>query len=132
MTDLAITAIRPFVPGGKDYARSKAFYEALGFTVDFDAGEVAGLSCPAGGFLLQNYHHEGWAGNFMMQLAVEDLDAWWAHLESLDLPGRFGVPAPRAPALQPWGLRVAYLVGPSGELWHIVEDRKAGDTKGEG
>ena len=80
MADLTITAIRPFLPGGKDYARSRAFYQALGFKVDFDVGEVAGLSCPAGGFLLQNYHHDGWAGNFMMQLLVADLDAWWAHI----------------------------------------------------
>jgi hypothetical protein len=121
MPGLAISTVRPFLPGGKDYALSKRFYAALGFTVEFDAGEVAGMASPGGGFLLQNYYHEGWAGNFMMQMVVEDLDAWWAHIEALDLPGRFGVPAPRPPAVQPWGLRVAYLVGPCGELWHIVQ-----------
>jgi hypothetical protein len=121
MANLATVAIRPFVPGGKDYVLSKSFYEALGFTIDFDAGEAAGLSCASGGFLLQNYWQEGWAGNFMMQLVVEDLDAWWAHIEALDLPGRFGVQPPRPPALQPWGLIVAYVFGPSGELWHIVQ-----------
>ena len=119
--NLAIRAVRPFVPGGKDFDLSKRFYQALGFTIDFDAGEVAGLSCEGGSFLLQNYYHEGWAGNFMMQLVVADLDAWWAQIEALDLPGRFGVPAPRPPAVQPWGPRVAYLVGPCGELWHIVQ-----------
>jgi len=121
MANLATSAIRPFVPGGKDYARSKAFYAALGFAIDFDAGEVAGMSCDSGSFLLQNYHHDGWAGNFMMQLVVEDLDAWWAHIEALDLPGRFQVPPPKAPARQPWGLIVAYVYGPSGELWHVVQ-----------
>ena len=127
MADLATVAIRPFVPGGKDYALSKSFYEALGFTIDFDAGEVAGLSCDSGGFLLQNYWHEGWAGNFMMQLVVEDLDAWWAHIEALDLPGRFGVQPPRPPAPQPWGLTLAYVFGPSGELWHIVQKQAEGE-----
>jgi len=121
MAELAIRTVRPFVPGGKDFDLSKRFYQALGFTIDFDAGEVAGLSCEGGSFLLQNYYHEGWAGNFMMQLVVEELDAWWERIVALDLPGRFGVPAPRPPALQPWGLRVAYLVGPCGELWHIVQ-----------
>jgi hypothetical protein len=121
MAELGIQAVRPFVPGGRDFDLSKRFYEALGFTIDFDAGEVAGLSCAGGSFLLQNYYHEGWAGNFMMQLVVENLDAWWEKIAGLDLPDRFGVPAPRAPALQPWGLRVAYLVGPCGELWHIVQ-----------
>jgi uncharacterized glyoxalase superfamily protein PhnB len=60
----------------------------------------------------------------MMQLMVDDLDMWWAHIESLDLTKRFGVPAPKPPAVQPWGLRVAYVVDPSGVLWHIAERRK--------
>jgi hypothetical protein len=59
--------------------------------------------------------------NFMMQLLVADLDAWWAHIQSLDLPARFGVPAPTAPALMPWGLTLAYVVGPCGELWRTVQ-----------
>jgi uncharacterized glyoxalase superfamily protein PhnB len=60
----------------------------------------------------------------MMQLMVDDLDAWWAHIVALDLPGKFAVAPPRAPALQPWGLRVAYVFDPSGVLWHIAERRK--------
>ncbi|HTF33457.1 MAG TPA: hypothetical protein VK714_07100 [Myxococcota bacterium] len=30
---------------------------------------------------------------------------------------------PRAPAMQPWDLRIAYVVDPSGVLWHIGERR---------
>jgi hypothetical protein len=118
---LATRALRPFVPGGKDFALSKRFYQALGFTLLFDAGEVAGFASDSGEFLLQNYYAQGWAENFMMQLMVADLDAWWAHIQSLDLPGQFGVEAPRAPAVHPWGLRIAYLIGPCGELWHIAQ-----------
>jgi len=59
----------------------------------------------------------------MMQLMVDDLDAWWAHIEALDLPTAFDVQPPRPPELQPWGLRVAYLVDPSGVLWHVAERR---------
>jgi len=119
--NLASTTVRAFVPGGRDYARSKAFYEALGFTMTFDAGEVAGFRHGNCEFLLQNFYTEEFAGNFMMQLLVEDLDAWWAHIESLDVAGQFGVPQPRAPALMPWGLREIHLIGPSGELWHIAQ-----------
>jgi uncharacterized glyoxalase superfamily protein PhnB len=57
----------------------------------------------------------------MMQLTVDDLDAWWTHVESLDLPAVFGVPAPKPPKLQPWGLRIAYVVDPCGVLWHIAQ-----------
>ena len=115
-------AARPFLPA-KDFALSKAFYEALGFPKLLD-GEVAIFGVGAGAFILQNFYQEQLAANFMMQLVVDDLDAWWAHVEALDLPGRFGVKPPRAPALQPWGLRVTYLFDPAGVLWHIAERRE--------
>jgi hypothetical protein len=113
---------RPFLPT-RDFEVSRAFYEALGFEKLLD-GEVAIFAVgQGGGFVLQRYFAEGWAENCMMQLMVDDLDAWWAHIRSLDLPGRFGVPEPKAPALQPWGLRIAYLVDPAGVLWHVAQRR---------
>ena len=124
MINLTTSAIRPFIPGGKDYELSKRFYAALGFEMTFDAGEVSGWKCDSGEFLLQNYFHEGWAHNFMMQLVVDDLDAWWAHIQALDLPGQFGVPAPKPPKKQPWGLTIAYVIGPCGELWHVAQKPK--------
>jgi len=110
---------RPFVPT-KDFDLSKAFYEALGFEKVFD-GEVAIFRIGSSGLILQRYYQKDWAENFMMQLAVDDLDAWWLHIESLDLPGQFGVRPPRAPAMQPWGIREAYLVDPCGVLWHVAQ-----------
>ncbi len=112
---------RPFLPA-RDFARSKAFYETLGFTKLLDS-DVAIFAVGATSFILSDFYHEDHAGNFMMQLMVDDLDQWWAHLEALDLPGRFGVPAPRPPALQPWGLRICYVVDPSGVLWHVAQRR---------
>ena len=113
---------RPFLPA-KDFALSKSFYEALGFVKELDADEVAIYRIGASSFILQRRFQKEWAENFMMQLMVDDLDAWWAHLASLDLPQKFGVGAPKAPALQPWGLRVAYVVDPSGVLWHVAQRR---------
>lgn len=112
---------RPFLPT-RDFDLSKRFYQALGFEKVLD-GEVAIFNAASGGFILQRYYQKEWAENTMLQLMVDDLDAWWLHIASLDLANRFGVPAPRAPALQPWGLRVAYVVDPSGVLWHIAERR---------
>jgi uncharacterized glyoxalase superfamily protein PhnB len=60
----------------------------------------------------------------MMQLMVDDLDAWWSHIDALGLRERFGVSSPRPPAMQPWGLRVAYVIDPAGVLWHIAERRE--------
>jgi len=116
-------ALRAFVPGGPDFDMAMRFYEALGFRRDFlsDAGDVAGFSCEGGSFLLQNAAFPGWNDNFMMSLSVADLDAWWSHIDRLDLAGTFSVTAPRPPAAQPWGLRVAYVFAPGGPLWHIVQ-----------
>ena len=112
---------RPFLPA-KDFQLSKNFYEALGFEKLLD-GDVAIFRTGSSGFILQRVDQKNWGGNFMIQLMVDDLDAWWAHIEALDLPGRFKVQAPRAPAVQPWGLRIVYIVDPSGVLWHIAERR---------
>jgi len=113
-------AARPFLPA-KDFAKSRAFYEALGFTKLLDS-EVAIFSIGATAFILQDYD-PGSSTSYMMQLMVDDLDAWWAHIEALDLPGSFGVTPPRPPAMQPWGLRLAYVVDPAGVLWHIAQRR---------
>jgi catechol 2,3-dioxygenase-like lactoylglutathione lyase family enzyme len=119
---------RPFLPT-KDFDLSKRFYEAMGFEKTLD-GEVAIFNAGSGGFILQRHFHEDWAANFMMQLMVDDLAAWWSHVESLDLPTRFGVPPPKAPAMQPWGLLIAYVVDPAGVLWHIAQRREAVEHDG--
>jgi hypothetical protein len=110
---------RAFLPS-KDFDLSKAFYLALGFPLVLD-GEVAIFSTGQSEVILTRFYQQDYAENFMMQLLVDDLDAWWVHIFSLHLPERFGVPAPRAPAMQPWKLNVAYVVDPSGVLWHFAE-----------
>jgi catechol 2,3-dioxygenase-like lactoylglutathione lyase family enzyme len=114
--------VQPFLPT-KDFDLSKRFYEALGFEKALD-GEVAIFNAGSGGFVLQSYYQKGWSENCMLQLMVDDLDAWWTHISALDLPGKFGVQAPKAPARQPWGLRVAYVFDPSGVLWHVSQRRE--------
>ena len=112
---------RPFLPA-KDFDVSKRFYETVGFEKLLDS-DVAIFRIGASEFILQNYYQAEWAGNFMMQLMVDDLDEWWAYIERLDLAAEFDVQPPRAPAMHPWGLRVAYVVDPSGVLWHVAERR---------
>ena len=84
-------------------------------------GDVAIFEIGYTGFILQNLYDQKWAEHTMMQLLVDDLDTWWAHIESLDLPAKFGVPTPKPPAIQPWGMRIAYLIDPAGILWHIAQ-----------
>jgi catechol 2,3-dioxygenase-like lactoylglutathione lyase family enzyme len=115
---------RPFLPA-KDFSTSKAFYGALGFALELDGDDVAIYRVGTTSFLLQKYYQKDWAENFMMQLLVDDLDAWWQRIVALDLSATFGVPAPKPPTMQPWGLRIAYVVDPSGVLWHVAQRRPA-------
>ena len=113
---------RPFLPS-KDLALSTRFYETLGFEPLLRADDVAIFRVGRGEFLLQARYVKDWAENAMMQLMVDDLDQWWRDIQALDLPGQFGVAPPKAPAMQPWGLRVAYVVDPAGVLWHVAQRR---------
>jgi len=115
---------RPFLPA-RDFVTSKKFYDALGFVKVLDSDDVAIYRAGSASFLLQNHYQKEWAENFMMQLMVDDLDAWWQHIVSIDLPGRFGTAPPKPPTMQPWGLRIAYVVDPSGVLWHMAQRRPA-------
>ncbi|RDE05090.1 glyoxalase [Sphingomonas aracearum] len=110
--------IRPFVPA-RDFALSRGFYEALGFSCTYAADDLAIYDLEGAGLLLQNYYERSWAENTMFQLFVHDLDEWWQR--TADLPQRFGVQPPAAPVLKPWGLRVGMLWDPAGVLWHVSE-----------
>jgi hypothetical protein len=117
----AIALMRPFLPA-RDFALSQSFYTALGFEVALVAPRIAVVKAADGktGFLLQNFYNKDLAENLMMQIIVEDVDAWWAHIQSLSLPERFGVKEPKAPAAEAWGMRVAYIWDPSRVLWHVA------------
>ncbi|MBS0263918.1 MAG: glyoxalase [Planctomycetes bacterium] len=114
---------RPFIPA-KNFELSKRFYLRIGCQLLLD-GEVAIFGIGQTSFILQNYFNKDWAENFMMQLMVDDVDAWWEHLNALDLPKAFPSTSLRPPAVQPWGLKISYLVDPSGVLWHVAQ-RRAG------
>jgi len=118
---LTAEAPRAFLPT-RDFAVSTAFYETLGLLKLADS-DVAIFSTGPGAFILTRRYDPVWAENCMMQLMVDDLDAWWTHVVALDLPGRFAVAQPRPPEMQPWGLRVAYLFDPAGILWHVAQRR---------
>ncbi len=110
---------RAFLPT-KDFEVSKAFYVAVGFTLVLE-GDVAIFATGESEIILTRFYQKDYAENFMMQILVDDLDAWWARISSLNLPERFSVPAPKEPSMQPWGLRVSYVVDPCGVLWHFAE-----------
>ncbi len=115
-----VVSLRPFVPTS-DLETSLRFFADLGFATAQINDGLAAVQLGPFSFLLQKFEAKGFAANFMMQLMVNDLDGWWKRIDALDLAKRYGVKPPTAPARQPWGLTVAYVVDPAGVLWHVVQ-----------
>lgn len=125
MTDLipGIRSFRPFLPA-KDFETSLRFYEAIGFEAYKLGDTLAELSLGAHAFLLQGHYVKEWAENTMMHVLVQNVQAWWQHIDSLDLANQFGVQPPGPPRVEPWGLTIAYVFDPAGVLWHFAEVTK--------
>src|SRR4029079_9987636 len=117
MHDLNAVEIKAFVPA-RDFALSKQFYEDLGFRIAWADSDLAYVRCGDCSFLLQNFYHPEHAGNFMMNLLVTDVEAWWQHVEQGQLAAKYAVRAER-PADRPWGLRDFTIADPTGVLWRI-------------
>jgi hypothetical protein len=115
-----VLALRPFVPA-KDLGLSRRFYETLGFAATHVDADVVGLKLDSFSFLLQKFYVKELAENLMVQLMVRDADAWWERVDPARLVADFSVRPPRAPAMQPWGLKVGFLFDPAGVLWHVAE-----------
>jgi hypothetical protein len=115
-----VRAMRPFLPA-RNFELSKRFYAEIGFQVMPLGDDLAELRLGQHAFLLQDYFVQQWAENFVMHVMVDDVEAWWAYIASLDLAELYGVPRPRVPRVESWGLKVAYVFDPSGVLWHFAE-----------
>lgn len=115
-----IRAFRPFL-SAKEFKTSLCCYEAIGFHT-YRLGEtLAELSLGTHAFLLQGYYVKEWAENAVMHVLVNDVQAWWQHINSLDLASQFRVSPPTPPRVEPWGLTVAYVSDPTGVLWNFAE-----------
>ena len=115
--NLATVEMKAFVPA-RDFAASKAFYEALGFEVPWASDDLAYVRHGSTSFLLQRFFVPEHAGNFMMHLLVEDADAWHAQVLASGVVARFGVRL-SAPEDRPWRIRDFTLTDPAGVLWRI-------------
>jgi catechol 2,3-dioxygenase-like lactoylglutathione lyase family enzyme len=114
---LAAIEIKAFVPA-KDFDLSKRFYRDLGFDLAWEDDHLAEFRLGDARFLLQNVFNETHAANFMIHLLVEDIDAWWLHVSSRDIPAKYGISA-GAPVDHTGGMRDFTLVDPTGVLWRI-------------
>jgi len=57
----------------------------------------------------------------MMHMLVEDVEAWWAHVQTQRLAERYDAMV-QPPEDRPWGLRDFVIVDPAGVLWRIGQN----------
>ena len=116
-----IEDFKPFVPSN-DYATSKAFYEHMGFTVNWDAGEVCEIDTKFGyRFLLLPKNHNNYGESLMLHFAVDSAQEWYDHFVSIGLSENFPGTKVAPPELQPWGLLITYVWDPAGVLLHFAQ-----------
>ncbi|MFC4812715.1 hypothetical protein [Paenibacillus sp. GCM10023250] len=110
--------LRPFVPSGADFGLAQRFFEALGFEKGYCDDSLAVYRIGDQEFFLQNYHDQAFQENYMLELTVDDLDAWWARIDALQQSGAYPMRA-SAPKTYPWGKREVHLIDPAGVCWHL-------------
>lgn len=117
-----IRSLRPFI-GSKDFAVSRRFYSAFGFTETVITPAMSLFTLEGVGFYLQDYYAAEWVDNTMLFLEVEDVQQYWQQLTSLDLPGQFAGVKVLPFREEAWG-QECFVHDPAGVLWHIGEFNK--------
>jgi uncharacterized glyoxalase superfamily protein PhnB len=112
--------LRPFVPSGPDYQLAVQFYVDLGFEIIYADESLTIFKVDDVEFHLQNFHNIELQHNYMLELCVQDLDAWWERIIQSGILDKYQVKA-KSPKLQPYGKRAIHLLDPAGVLWHITE-----------
>lgn len=121
MANLNIVDLKAFIPA-KDFERSKAFYQDIGFELVSDTDGVAFFRHGAFRFLLQDFYQQQHSENFMMHLQVEDVASWHRHIVASELTATYNVKLTEL-VVQPWGMLEFCLTDPSGVLWRIAQNQ---------
>lgn len=117
---MSLSSLKPFIPSGSDFAKSKAFFQDLGFRVKWEAEGLAELELGNAAFLLQDFHNQEMQENLMLFASVEDLDSWWQHIQHSGVVERYDGVGAREPTEYPWGRREVHLIDPAGVCWHFA------------
>jgi catechol 2,3-dioxygenase-like lactoylglutathione lyase family enzyme len=123
MSNMTTIDAKAFVPA-RDFELSKSFYQDLGFELVWSTEDLTLLRRGRASFLLQDFYVQEHAGNFMMHLLVEEVDAWWRHVQERELSSRYGIKA-EPPTDRPWGMRDFVIVDSAGVLWRIGQNTPA-------
>jgi hypothetical protein len=116
---MKVLNIRAFVPSGPDYAKSKQFFQDLGFNMVFAQPDFACFEKDGHEFFLQNYNQPGFTHHYMMAVGIDNAEACSNEIIEKKLPEKYGIRV--WPIIdQPYGKEVN-IADVAGCLWHFVE-----------
>lgn len=116
-------SIRAFI-GAKDFEVSRNFYKDLGFEESVISNDMSYFKIfETLGFYLQKAYVKDWVDNTMLFVEVEDVEAYYAELQNLDLSKKYEKVRLVPIRHEDWGSE-CFLHDPSGILWHFGEFKK--------
>ena len=116
-----INDFKPFVPSN-DHEVSRAFYQHMGFKINWTEGDVCEVDTNFGYcFLLLDKNHNNYAHSLMLHFMVNSAQEWYDHFTEIKLAEAFNCTKVAPPKLMPWGLLITYVWDPAGVLLHFAE-----------
>lgn len=112
-------SLEPFIPSGNNFDAAKNLFVELGFKINWDAGDYIGFEKDGCKFILQKYDSKAFAENLMINVKVDDVQAFRNNLMEKKLPEKFGIRIGEI-TNQPYGKEVN-LIDIAGVCWHFVE-----------
>ncbi|MDB5232922.1 MAG: glyoxalase/bleomycin resistance protein/dioxygenase [Chitinophagaceae bacterium] len=112
-------SLEPFVPSGSNFESSKQLFAALGFNINWDAGDFTGFEKDGCKFILQKYDVKAFAENFMLSVGIDNADEFYKEVKEKQLIEKFGIRMNK-PVDQPYG-REVNIIDIAGVCWHFVQ-----------
>ncbi len=116
---MTVLSLEPFVPSGPDFEKSKQLFLDLGFNLNWDAGDYAGLEKDGCKFILQKFDNRSFAENFMVSVQVDNLEELQLLIQEKNLPEKYGIRVSKI-MQQPYG-RELNIIDIAGVCWHFVQ-----------
>lgn len=130
MDSLTVTDVRPFVPA-RDFAASRDFYVALGWTLLWEDERLALLELGDHDFYLQNCSNDDVIGEHMLFVEVENAQAWHTHVSAILQSKKFPAARLDEPKIEHYsGAIVVRVEDPSGVVLHLAQPGASHDQQG--
>lgn len=115
----AIFITSTLCPIGQQFRTLQGFFQELGFTISWDAGDYIGFEKDGCKFILQKFDNREFAENFMISVVVSNVDEFRKEVINKQLPEKFGIRIGDV-SDQPYG-REINIIDMAGVCWHFVQ-----------